>query len=186
MINTLFPRNFVVSLYALFPPIFLSWKVVSANFPAFWMYVWSHTLQIAEPPPSAHNTKLSSKLSSDPGRVWQLLISAMETYTKAHFRQDKISLIHMADKCLEGCLMIFLHQYTPLLLGACLIHALQSVPTLEKWQARSKIYCCCQVSGTFSTHHIQRQRCQQGSFLHHQEGRQAGSWTGSPAPLWWS
>ena len=33
-----FLRNFVVSLYALFPPIFLSWKVVSANFSAFWMY----------------------------------------------------------------------------------------------------------------------------------------------------
>ena len=38
MINALFPRNFVVLIYALFPPIFLSWKVVSANFFAFWMY----------------------------------------------------------------------------------------------------------------------------------------------------
>ena len=38
MINALFPRNFVVSMYALFPPIFLSWKVVSAIFSAFWMY----------------------------------------------------------------------------------------------------------------------------------------------------
>ena len=44
----------------------------------------------------------------------------------------------MADKCLEGCLMISLHQYTPLLLGACLIHNLQSVPTLEKMTGKIK------------------------------------------------
>ena len=38
----------------------------------------------------------------------------------------------------------------------------------------------------YSTHHIQRQLCQQGSFLHLQEGRQVGIWRGSLAPLWWS
>ena len=38
MINALFLRNFVVSIYALFPPIFLSWKVNSANLFAFRMY----------------------------------------------------------------------------------------------------------------------------------------------------
>ena len=38
MINGLFPRNFVVLIYAFFPPIFLRWKVVSVNFFAFWMY----------------------------------------------------------------------------------------------------------------------------------------------------
>ena len=46
----------------------------------------------------------------------------------------------MADKCLDGCLMISLHQYTPLLLGACLIHNLQSVPTLEKNDRQDQKY----------------------------------------------
>ena len=44
--------------------------------------IWCFTLQIAEPPPPAHKTKLSLKLPSDPRRVWQL--SSMETYTKTH------------------------------------------------------------------------------------------------------
>ena len=40
MINAIFPRNFVVSINALFQPIFLSRKAVTANVFAFWMYVF--------------------------------------------------------------------------------------------------------------------------------------------------
>ena len=49
----------------------------------------SFTLQIAEPPPPAHSTKLLLKLLSEPGRALQLLISTMETYILTHIRQDK-------------------------------------------------------------------------------------------------
>ena len=44
MINALFLQNFVASIYALFPTIFLSWKVVSANFSAFWVYAWKQEM----------------------------------------------------------------------------------------------------------------------------------------------
>ena len=37
-INAVLLQNLVVKIYALFPPIFLSWEIVSANFFAFWMY----------------------------------------------------------------------------------------------------------------------------------------------------
>ena len=72
-------------------------------------------------------------------------------------------------------LMISQHEYTPLLLGACLIQSLQSVPTLEKWQARSKIHCCCQLSGTFST----LPTIYKGSFVNREAFsifRKAGRW----------
>ena len=36
--NTIFSAEFVVSIFALFLPIFFSFKVVSANFVAFRMY----------------------------------------------------------------------------------------------------------------------------------------------------
>ena len=38
MINALLLQNLVAQIYALFPPIFLGWQIVSANFFAFWMY----------------------------------------------------------------------------------------------------------------------------------------------------
>ena len=37
MINALLSQDLVIEIYALFPPIFLSWQIVSTNFFAFWM-----------------------------------------------------------------------------------------------------------------------------------------------------
>ena len=38
LINALLSQNLVIKIYALFPPIFLRWQIVSAIFFAFWMY----------------------------------------------------------------------------------------------------------------------------------------------------
>ena len=59
MINALLLQNLVVEIYALFPPIFLGWQIVSANIFAFWMYAKLFLF-----------TNLNWKLSEEKIRNW--------------------------------------------------------------------------------------------------------------------